>query len=105
MFNIGDKLTKANYTQAAIWCNENNAIIVKAGDGYVIAAIPEPTAEELAQARIAELKQHLADTDYIIIKIAEGSATAEEYAEIIEIRRLWRTEINSLEEDNNNGEA
>ena len=57
---------------------------------------PEPTEEEKIQARIAELKQLLADTDYAIIKIAEGSATQEEYADLIAQRKAWREEINQL---------
>ncbi len=59
------------------------------------------TAAELAardrERRIAELKRSLADTDYTVIKIAEGAATAEEYAAVIEQRRAWRAEINRLE--------
>ncbi len=59
------------------------------------------TAAELAARdrarRIAELKRSLSETDYTVIKIAEGSATAEEYAAVIEQRRAWRAEINRLE--------
>lgn len=36
--------------------------------------------------------------DYAVIKIAEGAATREEYADVIEQRRKWREEINRLEE-------
>lgn len=55
------------------------------------------TDAELASNRIAELKQMLRDTDYVTIKIAEGVATKEEYADILEQRSAWRTEINNLE--------
>lgn len=55
------------------------------------------TEVELATNRIAELKQMLRDTDYVTIKIVEGVATKEEYAEILEQRSAWRTEINKLE--------
>ena len=63
--------------------------------------IPQETAEE-RQARenrltIARYKANLAATDYIAIKIAEGAATAEEYAEELAHRRYWRSEINRLE--------
>lgn len=63
------------------------------------------TEEEMAQlvvpieCQIAELKQKLADTDYAIIKIAEGSATIEEYSDVIEQRKAWRNEINKLESE------
>ena len=49
MFEIGQVLTKENYTQGAIWCNANNAHIEKQGEQYVIVAnspAPEPTIEE-----------------------------------------------------------
>lgn len=58
---------------------------------------PEPTEEEIKQARINELKQLLADTDYVVIKIAEGAATAEDYADVIAQRQSWREEIRELE--------
>lgn len=62
-----------------------------------------PTAaEKVAQekkARIAELKGKLRETDYCVIKIAEGAATVEEYAEVIAQRQSWRTEINQLESE------
>ena len=37
----------------------------------------EPTEDEIKAQSIAELKANLAATDYAIIKIAEGAATAE----------------------------
>jgi len=49
--------------------------------------------------RISELKKNLFDTDYIAAKIAEGSASKEEYAEKIAQRQAWRTEINDLESE------
>lgn len=55
MFNIGDKLTKENYTQGAIWCNENNAMIELIDGEYVIVAIPKPTVEEL-QAEVRAVR-------------------------------------------------
>jgi len=52
-------------------------------------------------ARIAELKRMLDETDYIVLKIAEGSATKKEYAEKIAQRQAWRAEINDLESEDN----
>lgn len=48
--------------------------------------------------KIRQLKAKLAETDYIAAKIAEGSATAKEYADKIAERQSWRAEINELEE-------
>ena len=56
----------------------------------------EYSPEEYAEGRISELKQLLADTDYIAAKIAEGAATREEYADVIAQRQEWRDEINAL---------
>ena len=52
---------------------------------------------ELIQRKIEELKQYLSDTDYVVIKIAEGVATTEEYTDIIANRQAWRAEINQLQ--------
>jgi hypothetical protein len=48
-------------------------------------------------ARVRVLKSQLADTDYIAAKIAEGAATAKEYADKIAQRQAWRAEIAELE--------
>ena len=95
MFKISDKLTKENYTKGAIWCRQNNATI---NQDWVIVDVPQPTQEEINAKRISELKAKLAATDYIVIKIAEGAATREEYEEVLEQRESWRDEINELEE-------
>lgn len=55
------------------------------------------TTKELATFRIEELKTKLRDTDYTVIKIMEGAATLDEYADVIEERAAWRKEINELE--------
>lgn len=64
-------------------------------DEFVIEdgmAVYSPKPEK----QIARLKQKLADTDYVTAKIAEGSATREEYADVIAKRQQWRDEINAL---------
>lgn len=55
---------------------------------------PEPSEKEKANARINELKNYLASTDYVAAKIAEGVATREEYAEVLAKRASARAEIN-----------
>ena len=94
MFDIGDKLTKETYTAGAIGCNENGAYI---NEDWILCEIPTPSEEELKQIEISELKQKLSNSDYAIIKIAEGSANKEDYAELIEQRKQWRLRINELE--------
>lgn len=58
--------------------------------------VPE---EQRRAERIAWLKGQLSKTDYAVIKIAEGAATAEEYADVIAQRQGWREEINELEDE------
>lgn len=67
------------------------------GKWYLAGYAPDKPQSLINSERIEELKQKLADTDYIVVKIAEGSATKEEYAEKIQERKEWRLEINELE--------
>ncbi len=70
-------------------------------DTLTYVAPHEPTAEEItakeAREEVARLKKFLADTDYCVIKIAEGVATAEEYASVLTKRQAARARINELE--------
>ena len=59
--------------------------------------LPEPSEDEIKQHEIDSLKMKLFASDYAIIKIAEGVATKEEYAELITQRAEWRARINELE--------
>ena len=76
-----------NVTKFA-WAEEDLEPILR----YV--QVPE---EQRAAERIAWLKGRLADTDYAVIKIAEGAAAPEEYADMVAQRQAWRGEINRLE--------
>ena len=107
MFNIGQKVTKDVYTRAAIWANKNNAKIVQRGDEYEIVAIPEPTAKELAQSRIGELKAQLVASDYVANKLIEAYALNDmelfemyrtKYKDKIQERKEIRAKIDELEE-------
>lgn len=88
------------YSSVAEWCNESGKYHIEdTGEYYEVVKNAEPSEEDIKQARINELKQLLADTDYVVIKIAEGSATTEEYASVIANRKEWRAEIQRLEDD------
>ena len=52
---IGQILTKENYTQAAIWCNQNGAHIEKVEGKYIIVVNPSPT-EPILEERVARLE-------------------------------------------------
>lgn len=102
MYYNGQIITKAEYKKCANWINANNnqfEILSNGDDTYTVKeiVIPEPTEYEKAQARIAELKQMLADADYWTSKRVDGEYTDEEWAEKVAIRKAWRAEINELE--------
>ena len=62
MFEIGQVLTKENYTAAAVWCNQHGAHIEKQNGAYVIvqnAPLPEPTYAEKRAAEYPSLAQQL----------------------------------------------
>ena len=50
------------------------------------------------EIEIAQLKQNLADTDYVITKLTEGAISREKCDGLIEQRAEWRRRINELEE-------
>ena len=45
-----------SYSQAAEWCNSNNATIEDKGEYYEVVEIPAPSLEEVKTAKINELK-------------------------------------------------
>ena len=58
---IGKKIQKPvknweDYTQTAIWCNTNRAMIEDKSNYYEIVAIPEKTLDELKTEKLAELE-------------------------------------------------
>ena len=65
---------------------------------YLKGFAPIEPIKQVYTKQIDDYKKQLSDTDYIIVKIAEGVSTPEEYAEIITQRQYWRAEINRLEE-------
>ena len=77
MFDIGQIVTKENYTQAAIACNEAGDRHIEERDGqYVIVANPapaEPTAEE--QVRTLESQTGLTRAVRELV-LAEGSGAS-----------------------------
>lgn len=112
-FYIGQIFYVPYPPEAATWCDNNNATIVEkhkeeeTEEGvsvvryYEIIERPEPTEEEIKQARIAELKGQLNSTDYKIIKCSECSLAGVELpydiAKLHADRQALRDEINELE--------
>lgn len=53
---IGQIVTKENYTKAAIWCNKNGAHIEKVEGKYIIVVNPAPT-ESTLEEQVSSLEQ------------------------------------------------
>lgn len=77
-------------------------------DDGTITIDDTPDYQLINNNAIAELKQKLFDTDYVINKITEAqllgnsvSAILFQYKDIIDQRQAWRDEINKLEAQNN----
>ena len=49
-------------------------------------------------AEMEDCKRRLAETDYIVIKIAERAATRKDYADVISERAALRERINELQQ-------
>ena len=101
----GDKFMHAQGNYLPLGFTDNNGIYnYKLVDGIVTERTADDKAPALQlianNAEINQLKQQLADTDYIAAKIAEGAASAGDYAEEIAQRQAWRDRINQLEVKN-----
>lgn len=90
MFNIGDKLTEENYTEGAIWCNENGATIELIDGEYVIVAIPEPLPPTYEEVKEVRARAYEAEVDPLMsqynrkktFNLFEGNEEVELLAEI-----------------------
>lgn len=67
---------------------------------WSVEAIPEKTQDEkdleAAKQEEQELQSFLSSTDYVATKLAEGVATKEEYADVLQQRAEARDRINAL---------
>lgn len=74
---IGQILTKENYTQGAIWCNANNAHI-EAKDGHYVIVANAPAQEHTLEEQVSSLEQTYGMTRWQREGIlAEGSLYSE----------------------------
>lgn len=89
--------TNKQYADLAAYCNENKMVILDSGDFLESVYPPEPSEEEKKKARISELHQLLAESDYWTSKYCDGEYTAEEWAEKVAQRKAWREELRELE--------
>lgn len=87
--------------EAAEWCNEGGLYHIEEiepdGDARRFQIVANEEHVFTVEEQISILQAKLTATDYVVIKIAEGAAARDEYADVIEQRRQWREEINQLE--------
>jgi hypothetical protein len=94
---LPDGLTSAPDMEAGEADFEAAGGIARLVNGKIVLGRSEAEKQAAENERkIAALKRELADTDYIAARIAEGSATVEEYAGKIARRQAWRQEIAAL---------
>lgn len=77
MFEMGQIITNENYTQAAIWCNQNGAHIEEQNGTYRIVKNPadaEPSVQEQVQMREAQTGLTRAVRELVL---AENSGASE----------------------------
>ena len=70
-FHVGQTFEGKYPPEAAEWCNQNNAYIIKENGKFIIRAIPEPSLEELKEQKIRQIDKEtsnaiLAGFDYTI---------------------------------------
>jgi thioredoxin-like negative regulator of GroEL len=61
MFEKDQKVSKKEYTKAAIWCNSNGHYIEEVNGEYFIRQIAPPTEEEIAAEELAKAKAERAE--------------------------------------------
>ncbi|MDR2796151.1 MAG: hypothetical protein LBB47_05510 [Spirochaetaceae bacterium] len=88
--------------QPQVWASddefESGGCLARLIDGAIVIGRTEAEKQAgLNEKRVRVLKRLLSDTDYIAVKIAEGAATADHYADKLAQRQAWRTEIQELE--------
>jgi hypothetical protein len=94
-----DGLVPEKTVNNAEWEAAGGLARIVAGEIFVGKTDEEKAAEQsVAQnaARLSWLREQLAATDYIVIKIAEGAATVGQYADEIKQRQDWRQEADGL---------
>jgi len=86
MFEIGQKLTKENYTQGAIWCNQHEAHIEATGGEYVITANVPVEPDVQTQLNLLETNSGLkrAVREVILAQNSGASAYVVQKAQALE---------------------
>ena len=105
MFSIGQIFIDKYQPNAAIWCNSNNAYIeeIEQQNGhrrFEVKAIPEPTAEELAEQELQKKKADRAEAVSKITVTVDGMVfEGDEKAQDRMARAITMFQANNLPAD------
>lgn len=89
------EVNDAEYSAVAEWCNENQTHTIEdMGEYYAVVKNPEPSEEEIKQARIIELEAYLSSTDWYAIRESETGIDIP--ADVKQARADARAEISRL---------
>lgn len=105
MFSIGQIFIDKYQPNAAIWCNSNNAYIeeIEQQNGhrrFEVKAIPEPTAEELAEQELQKKKADRAEAVSKITVTVDGMVfDGDEKAQDRMARAITMFQANNLPAD------
>jgi hypothetical protein len=72
MFEKDQKVSKKEYTKAAIWCNANGHYIEEVNGEYFIRQVAPPSEEEIAAEELAKAKAERADYVSKLVVTVDG---------------------------------
>ena len=61
-FYIGQVFTSEYSPEVAVWCNKNNAYIIKENNKFIIKAISESSLEELKEQKIKQIDKETSES-------------------------------------------
>ena len=88
MYAIGQKFEGVYPPEAAIWCNENGAVMAPVDGGFEIQVCPTPTVKQLYTSLREARDVRLAATDKYLL--ADYPITAESLAQVKAYRAALR---------------
>jgi hypothetical protein len=106
MTQLNDIITDENgnvYASAAVWCNENKAVLqeIEAKDGkrrFQVKAIPEPTIEEKnEQIRQQRQSRFATESDPLYLDYVEAQARGDETVD--DKKQLWLDKKDEIRAD------
>ena len=93
MYAIGQTFEGTYPPEAAVWCNENSAMMVPIEGGFEIQAAPEPVPADVQPVVISSDTITIADAELLMAAAAAGDKTAEWLVTKLNMRALVDTSV------------